>query len=542
MDTFIKNYWSLYMDFLEDFEEIEYKGISLPYLCHLPSLILKDDQLLNELKSDDFSKNLKHQISNQKEFQEVFNHFIKLHENPLQTNKDGKVVIHSDKLLRIPYNSIMEYFNPSKTIILGTKLGKVKQTPYYYKNKDKIDKYTRNNFRMRTDEKKYQKYRAKSLKENISQPKKLRAKSLLDVVNWNMNWENLRKKRTENNINTQYIKRKMSNYYLSNYEVNVKESINQVQKKAIDLFDSYKGHFFYDKNEFQKWFLNMIATVINYVEMSERFLEKVSVSCIIVSTTHSYINRILAIAAAKRGIPTICMQHGIISSELGYLPKIATIDAVYGNFERDWYKKMGAPRNGIEIIGHPRFDQVFKPSRKSRAKFLKKLGVNPRRKAILIAVRGDADNNSWRQLIRTISNNLNVNFLIKNYPSKQPHRLTKEFSNVYSTERMDIYDIFPHVDLVVAYSSTVGLEAMLANKEVFILNKGVIGDTDYYQRLGSLLQKEPRILGRYIVEYFTNSKFKKHSKKNRKIFLQYAYPDTDKSGDRLQKLIQKLTS
>src|SRR5690625_1192291 len=113
-------------------------------------------------------------------------------------------------------------------------------------------------------------------------------------------------------------------YYLSNYKTDIEKAVIQIQNQAKVIIKSYKAHHLYTDVHFQTWLLNNIAAVVEQIEMSHQFLQDISASCIIVSTTHSYKSRILALVAMEKGIPTICMQHGIISSELGYIPKIAT--------------------------------------------------------------------------------------------------------------------------------------------------------------------------------------------------------------------------
>ncbi|MGP4038671.1 hypothetical protein ACTWP4_01995 [Gracilibacillus sp. D59] len=617
MDTFLRNYWSLYLDFIKDFEKLNYKGFSLPYLCHLPSLILNNDKILNELKDKNYIRKLKHQVNAPKEFQEVFNHFIRSHQKPLVKNKNGKVVIHVDKLLRFPPHTLNDFFDPSNTILLtkgkkpsslsGNK-SKVKKTSGKKSSARKPAPSANNKSKARkpapsaNNKSKARKpapstnNKSKAGKPASSASKKRTVKKNNSSIqnkrkntrNQSLNSKN-KKSRSGSNIkaikarslSTNHINKKMRAVSLTNAEKqrkrnnavkkrnNAKNKINAMKKNtplqkrfpyvhlfnyAIDtskeavkvqarnMLKAYKGHHFYKNKEFQTWFLNNIATVIFHIEMTQNFLNKVPVSCIVVSTTHSFRNRILALVAAEKGIPTICMQHGIISSELGYIPKIATVDAVYGNFERDWFKKVGAPDQSTEVIGHPRFDEVFASPKMTRTQFNKKLGLDPKKKTLMIAVRGTEDDDKWRTLIQTISKKLNLNIIIKNYPSNTPHKLTKEFSFVLPTQGYTIYDIFPHVDAVVTYSSTVGLEAMLAQKNVFILNTNFSGYTGYYKGLGKLVQADPRILANLIISYFTNRQMSSYAANTREKFIAYAYPNLSKSGARLKNLVKKLTT
>lgn len=500
MNTSLRNYWSLYLDFLNDFKDLTYSGYSIPYLfCHFYSLVSNNSELWNSLSDKNFTRHLKSQVNDQKEIQDAFYEFIQKHKcKELVKNKHGKVVFHQDKLLRISRSSIMRNFHPFKTMIIQAG---------FSKSGNKI-KPTRR-----------------------KRPKK--AKVLIGT-------HAVRKKPPKSKVTNKKSPNKLPTYYLTNYTTNTVKSVTQVQNKARKIFESHKNHPVYQDKNFQSYFLKMVPEIIKRIEQSKKFLNDIPVSCLVVSTTHGYISRILALVAAEKGIPTICMQHGIIASEFGYIPKVATVDAVYGDFEADWYRKLGAPEESLEIIGHPRFDQAFGHPTIGRSKFNHHLGLDNSKKTLMIVIRGNQDIGRWRTLIKTIKK-LNLNIVIKNYPSKNPHPLTKEFSFVHSTGSYSIYDIFPNVDAVVAYTSTVGTEAMLANKSVFIMNQAFEGYTGYYQALDKLVQTDPRMLGEIIINYFTDPSFKKYVGNKQKAFLSYTYPDLSSSGERLKKLITKVT-
>ncbi|MFP3490959.1 CDP-glycerol glycerophosphotransferase family protein, partial [Staphylococcus sp. SIMBA_130] len=74
-----------------------------------------------------------------------------------------------------------------------------------------------------------------------------------------------------------------------------------------------------------------------------------------------------------------------------FIPKIATIDAVYGNYEVEWYKRLGVAKKTVAITGHPRFDQAFQPSTVKKSTFYKQLGLDKNKKTIMIVVRGNRD-------------------------------------------------------------------------------------------------------------------------------------------------------
>ncbi|MFD2046668.1 hypothetical protein ACFSTA_20630 [Ornithinibacillus salinisoli] len=473
MNTYLKNYWSLYLDFVQDFRSLKYRGFSLSYIIHFPSLIRKNTALWEALYGDMFGNKLNNRVSDPKEIQEVFNQYVRSHKKKsLEDRKHGKVVINYDTILRFPETIFNNYFDRSQTVMVmaGSKSNK---------------------------------------------------RPSVDALN-----------------NKQYFH--YPTKYLSNYVTHTKEAVLQVQSQARTIFHSYTNHHLYQEKTFQNIMLKKIAEAINRIEQSIRFLTEVPTSCIVVSTTHSFISRILALAAVERGIPTICMQHGIIGSELGYIPKIATVDAVYGHFEKDWFKARGAPKGSIEIIGHPRFDQAFLPPTISRNKFFKQLGVDRNKKTLLIVVRGNRDVDQWRILINTLSRQHYLNILVKDFPNDVPHTLTKEFPFVHSTQSFDLYNILHKVDCVVSYPSTVALEAMLTQKPAFILDNKIPSYTGYFNGLDELVQTDPQKLGELIINYFNDLNWANNVKEKREKFIRYAYPSESSSGERLKKLINKL--
>ncbi len=464
MNTYVKNYWSVYLDFLHDFKQLKYRGFSLPYLYHLPSLTRHNKAFWQALYDDKFDEQLKHHVVDQKEIQDVFQAYIQSHQKQaLVKNKHGKVLVNYDTILRFPQKTFDDYFDHSKTLIL----------------------------RVGPDE------------------------------------------------NHKAIS-KIPTIYLNDYKIDTLEAIIQLQYETKTLFKTYRGHHLYKDTNFQKVFMKKIVDIVHYIEQSVRLLDDISVSCIIVSSTHGYISRVLALVAMEKGIPVICMQHGIIANEFGYIPKIATIDAVYGHYETSWYQRIGVPKESLAIIGHPRFDQAFQTPTVAKLKFHNQLGLDTCRKTLLIVVRGNRNIVKWRNLIRTISEKLHLNILIKDFPGNPPHPLTKEFPFVHSTKTYRLYDILPNVDGVVSYPSTVALEAMLVNKPVFILNRKHPNNTGYYDDLDELVQTDPIKLGELVVKLFNDQKYSKYVKDKREDFLQIAYPNISLSGERLKKLMNRL--
>lgn len=93
MNTYEKNYWSVYLDFLDDFKELVYKGYPIAYLCHYGSLV-RDNPLLNEkLNSPKYTELLRNKVNNSSEVQVHFNEMKFSLQKPKRKMKDRKSVV-----------------------------------------------------------------------------------------------------------------------------------------------------------------------------------------------------------------------------------------------------------------------------------------------------------------------------------------------------------------------------------------------------------------------------------------------------------------
>ncbi|WP_431801492.1 CDP-glycerol glycerophosphotransferase family protein [Halobacillus andaensis] len=480
MNTFERNIWSLYYEFLETFKVLKYKGFSIPYLCHFRSLIRNNNNVYNNLSSEDFIKSLTHEVKDKQSFQELFNAYKRTHVNksksklPKKSNHPEKKVVLYDaaKLLRFPKDTINKYFKPSETIAL-----------YDFKPKNK-------------------------------------------------------KRKVMKGIPIEGVPK----HYLNQYRAKVNSNIQILKRKAAEIISTFSNHPMFNHKKFKPYFDKQIEGIVHRIEEAGRYFSRNPVSCIVFSSTHYYQSRTIAMVAAEVGIPTICMQHGIIGNEIGYIPQIADVEAVYGDFEAEWFKQLGVSKKSIEVIGHPRFDTIHKKPAVSKRALEKQLGLKPGKKMIVMIVRNDQQIKKWREFIKALGNKRDYNIVVRDYPRLTPHPLTTKYPYLYPSKDIQLYDLIHHSDLVVTYLSTVGLEAMIAGKPVFILSTPFPNYTGYYDYLGELTQTDPVKVSKLINKYFSDTNMKKLVNKRRKRFLARAYPAVKPSGQRLVNLIKRLSN
>ncbi|WP_411953832.1 hypothetical protein ACKXGF_11365 [Alkalibacillus sp. S2W] len=130
MNTYVQNYWSLYLEFIRDFQSVTYNGIALSYLVHFPALIRNNPEVWRQLDTDAFAKKLTRRIDDQSEVQQLFDQYIQSKRKGNRVaNKSGKVLFVDDQLLRIPPKILNKYFDPSKTVVVKTNDKKLPHEP-----------------------------------------------------------------------------------------------------------------------------------------------------------------------------------------------------------------------------------------------------------------------------------------------------------------------------------------------------------------------------------------------------------------------------
>lgn len=110
MNTLEKNYWGLYMDFLEAFGDLGYRGISVSLCTHFYSLI----KSMLDLEESIVHSSYMEEWEDGSVLQERFEKHLLVGQ---RGSYRGKVVYY-DKLLRIPYSFYKELYPLTETILL----------------------------------------------------------------------------------------------------------------------------------------------------------------------------------------------------------------------------------------------------------------------------------------------------------------------------------------------------------------------------------------------------------------------------------------
>jgi len=129
------------------------------------------------------------------------------------------------------------------------------------------------------------------------------------------------------------------------------------------------------------------------------------------------------------------------------------------------------PRSILKLTGNPKFDSIFN-TKFNDAAIIKKYGLSKKRKILF----GSPAIPWLYPIIKEIAeNNPQFEFIFKPHPNENIGKLEKMFSTMPRNFKLvdkfaHIYELIHASDIMITRISTVGFEAMLMGKPVFILN------------------------------------------------------------------------
>ncbi|MGX5586061.1 CDP-glycerol glycerophosphotransferase family protein [Bacillus thuringiensis] len=256
-------------------------------------------------------------------------------------------------------------------------------------------------------------------------------------------------------------------------------------EKAKEIFLRFNKHPLLSNTFFQKKLLSDLPIMIEKLNMAHFIFKEQDISGVVVGTTEDITSRALTFLSGSEGIPSLCLQHGAIMGEEAYFPVFATKQVVYGKYEEAWYLQKGVSESQIEILGHPRYDEIFDRVYMDKKNLFNKLKIDPSTKVVFIATQ-PFKTSFYTELTEKLVKDKNITVIIKPHPWEKGRNLVGEYiklSNLYPnvkyiTNEVNMYDVILHANLVVISNSTVGLEAMLLDIPV-VVYKSLLEERDY---------------------------------------------------------------
>ncbi|WP_373840310.1 CDP-glycerol glycerophosphotransferase family protein [Methanospirillum sp.] len=273
------------------------------------------------------------------------------------------------------------------------------------------------------------------------------------------------------------------------------------------------------------------------------------------------INKLLITLAKKRNIPTIALQHGIITStHFGYITRdlsareyFPDITCLYGESDREVLLNHSVyTPDDLVVTGSPRNDIIYHADRiYSRDKFCMNYNIPLNHQIILWTTQshGMTDEENTRQLdivFGSCDSIPGITLVIKQHPGekKRHYRIIQSYCRNHSCNTLmlpkdsDTFEALYVSDLVITYHSTTGREAAAFKKPLVVLDTQ---DSVGYSSEGvgvivSSIQEAKQVISRLL-------KDDGELAVNREEYIKrYFYAIDGKSTERVVQLIEKVLS
>ncbi len=106
----------------------------------------------------------------------------------------------------------------------------------------------------------------------------------------------------------------------------------------------------------RRLFTRRLPLALVEVEAARRLLGRLRPKAVVLGTDAHFVGRLFALLAARLGVASVVLQHGLPFSPWGYVPLHADRLAAWGPSSRDRLVELGLPRERIDCTGATRFD------------------------------------------------------------------------------------------------------------------------------------------------------------------------------------------
>jgi len=364
----------------------------------------------------------------------------------------------------------------------------------------------------------------------------------------------------------------LESYYNKTVRKQVKNECRAIKKKwgvvrnqpSFQSVFEYRGRTLWPKIEkaMDTYFSSRMRSHVRDYYLIKRMIEEERPKVVVYPGETSEFGKMLFHVCRKAGVKTIAMQHGIFDMYLGcyhkkgevstarYGPRtcpIPDITCVYGKYYKDLLVREGNyPASSVVITGGQRFDRIINDSKKySRAEFCSKHGIDESKK-IIAYVTSPISEKINRQMADVVVEELTtlegVVVVIKPHPNED-HEFYESISNgrAIVLRNSDLYELLGACDLVITYLSTAGLEVLMFDKPLVVLNLTGEPDRVSYARKGAAVGVYGRKQLAPLVERILNSGDykKKVISGGRRFVKEYVYKCDGRASVRIADLIKR---
>lgn len=218
--------------------------------------------------------------------------------------------------------------------------------------------------------------------------------------------------------------------------------------------------------------------------------EKRRIKSVVLRNDVKEAEKTIVFSARRRGIPTLVVQHGALAEHNGHKRIFADKIAVWGEYGVRWYEKFGNDKNRLMIAGRTGHEKlVQKKNSLPDNDILRRSGIGKREGRYFVTLvspgqsmqrqtsflSDDVTEVIVRNILREAALLKNVDVIIKAHPQEDLKALEKLISPTdacfaKAVQDVDIYELIKLSDVVITMDSTVGLDALIMDKPLMVVN------------------------------------------------------------------------
>lgn len=295
------------------------------------------------------------------------------------------------------------------------------------------------------------------------------------------------------------------------------------------------------------YFLYRFIDIVRYGEIAKEVIHAEKPDVVVTIDDRSPFGKTVNVISKSLGVPTLMVQHGIVADHPIYGPICSDKMAVFGHVFKDALVKRGVNPDDIVVTGQPRFD-VLVNTKYDKKWIYEKLNLNGEKGLIVFAstdLPDDEKELTVRELCAAMKQFPDKQLVIKPHPSDDGAMfvdLLCKFNLDAIVVHDYLYELLSACDLLITTWSTVGLEAMILDKPIIVINLMNRPDMTSYVERGAAI--EVKKIGDGIRAFemaLYDSTAIENMKLNREKFLRdYAYKSDGKSSERVAELIKTM--
>lgn len=246
------------------------------------------------------------------------------------------------------------------------------------------------------------------------------------------------------------------------------------RKKIKVIVQNHLDHDIFGRPDFETWLFYECVKGIRILLCLKKLLFTRNIGVIVEQSQITVPGNVLSLLSMQFHLPFIFIQPRLIT-DADILPSLATIYCVWGKNYQRWLIKKGIPAEKIFVTGSISIEEKYLSFQASQKSLRQLLNIPSHLPIITLTTQPfmkqvNQEIMSW---CNYVCKNLPVCILIQKHPFDSFDYAKELESHLLMESHLDLYEVISQTDLVMTISSTSGIESLLFEKGLLILQPDI---------------------------------------------------------------------